>query len=194
MTFLEEWNVDHHGPKSLKGTGSWNDPTQHPLPHAPSMSIYCMYGVGLPTERMFYYHPHDNKNNSGVPFAMDEPKDDEAESIMYGIKMTNGDGSVPLLSLGYMCAEGWKRSDLNPGNTRIVTREHSHVGSFQASDPLRQGPTSGEHCDILGNHQVLEDIIKIAAGKDVEPRIVSNIEDIAQRIREHPWNNKERRE
>jgi phospholipid:diacylglycerol acyltransferase len=110
---------------------------------------------------------------------------------MYGIKMTNGDGSVPLLSLGYMCAEGWQNTSLNPGNAAIVTKEYAHESSFQASDPLRQGPKSSEHCDILGNHEVLEDIIKIAtgAGEAVEPRIVSNIEEIGRRIREHPKNN-----
>jgi phospholipid:diacylglycerol acyltransferase len=55
IDYLSEWKQGHHGPTSLQGTGSWNDPTQHPLPNAPSLKVYCMYGVGLPTERMFFY-------------------------------------------------------------------------------------------------------------------------------------------
>ena len=53
---------------------------------------------------------------------------------------------------------------------------------------MRQGPHSGEHCDILGNHETLEDIIKIATGGSVDNQIVSNIEQIAKDIREHPIN------
>ena len=26
----------------------------------------------------------------------------------FGVQLTEGDGTVPLLSLGYMCVKGWK--------------------------------------------------------------------------------------
>ena len=192
IDYLSEWKEGHHGPTSLLGTGSWNDPTQHALPHAPSLKVYCMYGVGLPTERMFFYR-QQNESDSDVPFILEEPKpDDDAENIMYGIKMTNGDGSVPLLSLGYMCSDGgWHNNpQLNPGHAAIIAKEYAHVSSFQASDPFRQGPKSSEHCDILGNHEVLEDIIQIATGggQAVQPRVVSDMDEIARRIRNHPKN------
>jgi hypothetical protein len=35
-----------------------------------------------------------------------------------GMRLTNGDGTVPLLSLGYMCNEGWinDKYPYNPAN------------------------------------------------------------------------------
>lgn len=35
-------------------------PTNHPL-LAPDMKIYCMYGVGVPTERSYYYAVADEQ-------------------------------------------------------------------------------------------------------------------------------------
>ena len=32
-----------------------SNPLLTPLPHAPHMRIYCMYGVGIPTERAYHY-------------------------------------------------------------------------------------------------------------------------------------------
>jgi hypothetical protein len=62
MSFLAEWGVGHGhghaGPKyNIMGDDgrNWNDPTKTPLPYAPSMKIYCLYGVGLETERAFFY-------------------------------------------------------------------------------------------------------------------------------------------
>lgn len=31
------------------------NPLKCPLPKAPSMGLYCLYGVGIPTERSYYY-------------------------------------------------------------------------------------------------------------------------------------------
>lgn len=31
------------------------NPLKCPLPKAPSMEMYCLYGVGIPTERSYYY-------------------------------------------------------------------------------------------------------------------------------------------
>ena len=39
--------------------GSWDkyyfNPLKCPLPKAPSLKLYCMYGVGMPTERAYSY-------------------------------------------------------------------------------------------------------------------------------------------
>jgi phospholipid:diacylglycerol acyltransferase len=138
-----------------------------------------------------YHYKRQPASEKDFPFIMDSQiKDDESENIMYGVKMVDGDGSVPLLSMGYPCVELWKEgSSMNPGKARIITREYKHEGTFQVDDPMRQGPLSGEHCDLLGNHQVLEDIIKISTGDTVEKRIYSKIEDIVRKIRDHPTNN-----
>ncbi|CAB9525721.1 Phospholipid:diacylglycerol acyltransferase [Seminavis robusta] len=193
MEYLSEWKQGHHGPESLttESLGDWNDPTKSGLPFAPSLNVYCMYGVGLPTERIFHYRRQEFVDGEDVPFVMNDTiKDDPSESLMWSVRTAIGDGTVPLVSLGYMCAEGWKQvskeaeaNPLNPGNSRIVTREYEHRGSFQVDDPMRQGPESSEHCDLLGNYEALEDMIKIALGETVEPRIVSNIEEITEQVR-----------
>jgi phospholipid:diacylglycerol acyltransferase len=185
--YMSQWKSGDSGPKTL--VDAWNDPTLQPLPNAPSLNVYCMYGVGLPTSRMYHYKRQPASEHD-LPFLMDDEKgDDPAENVTYGVKMVDGDGSVPLLSTGYPCVELWKEgSPMNPGNARVVTREYQHQGSFQPNDPMRQGPKSSEHCDILGNHDFLGDIIKIVSGNSVEARIHSDIENIAKRIREHPIN------
>lgn len=41
------------------------------------------------------------------------------------MKIGEGDGTVSLVSLGAMCAEGWKRKRWNPGGIKVVTTEVS---------------------------------------------------------------------
>jgi phospholipid:diacylglycerol acyltransferase len=52
----------------------WSNPLEVRLPNAPNMKIYCFYGVGVPTERSYYYAVAngnteedclDNVNNTG---------------------------------------------------------------------------------------------------------------------------------
>mmetsp|Transcript_38027 Transcript_38027/g.92531 ORF Transcript_38027/g.92531 Transcript_38027/m.92531 type:complete len:649 (+) Transcript_38027:242-2188(+) len=180
--YLAEWKDGHRGPESLKN--GWNDVTKRPLPNSPSMNVYCMYGVGLPTERMFYYQRHGDTDDDVAFSFVQNIADDPSESVQIAVKMANGDGSVPLLSLGYTCAELWKEgSHLNPGNSKVTTREYAHAGSFQVDDPMRMGPQSSEHCDILGNLDLIEDILTIVSGSDVEEVVVSNIREIAETIR-----------
>ena len=49
------------------------NPLKCPLPKAPSMEMYCLYGVGIPTERSYYYlNLESNKvlrRSAGVPMA-----------------------------------------------------------------------------------------------------------------------------
>lgn len=54
----------------------------------------------------------------------------------------NGDGTVPLTSLGIHCRRGWKTKRLNPSGIDIKTRElkHSPVPMYQ--DP-RCVPAAG---------------------------------------------------
>jgi hypothetical protein len=58
------------------------------------------------------------------------------------------------------------------------------------SDPGRAGPAAGEHVDILGNVGVIEDVVRIATGFEVEEKvnediIVSDLRRIVQTIDEH---------
>uniref|UniRef100_A0A7S1MQU3 Uncharacterized protein n=1 Tax=Neobodo designis TaxID=312471 RepID=A0A7S1MQU3_NEODS len=68
---------------------------------APRTTIYCMYGVNRPTEVGFWYRRHGDADA-----RIDADRDD------FGVTLGNGDGTVPLLSLGYGCRTnatgGWR--------------------------------------------------------------------------------------
>lgn len=147
----------------------WLDTTLTPLPYAPNLKIYCMYGVGLDTERAYYYKvnndgtlgmtdvenrsQHPPKPNPELPVVLDMTVDDQQRKTRTGIRFSDGDGSVPLISLGYICNDAWTRKDsgLNPSGTKVVTREYMNRNEFVADDPFRGGPRSADHVDILGN-------------------------------------------
>ncbi|EEB08035.1 phospholipid-diacylglycerol acyltransferase Plh1 [Schizosaccharomyces japonicus yFS275] len=159
-------NADHR---------KWVNPLETSLPYAPSMKIYCIYGVGKPTERGYYYF----KNEEGE-YVIDSSVDDGTE-IENGVVLGEGDGTLPLLSLGFMCRKGWKLPRYNPANISITTHELLHKPD---SFDLRGGPSSSEHVDILGNTELNEYILKIAAGKghEIENHIVSDIDEILDKI------------
>jgi len=48
-------------------------------------------------------------------------------STFAGVVLNDGDGTVPLVSLGYMCVEGWQDRSRNPAGVRIVTKEYQHL-------------------------------------------------------------------
>ncbi|CBH18356.1 phospholipid:diacylglycerol acyltransferase-like protein, putative [Trypanosoma brucei gambiense DAL972] len=136
------------------------------LPKAPNTTVFCLYGV-------------DRKTEIGYVLGEDEAVDDtynEGEHIVNGVINGDGDGTVPLLSLGYMCRakNGWKR-DVG----RVITREHKH--SSGSSMNLRGGSSSGDHVDILGNHELVWTILKVVSGNaeegELSDRIYSNIDE-----------------
>jgi phospholipid:diacylglycerol acyltransferase len=45
------------------------------------------------------------------------------------------------------------------------------------------GPNTGDHVDIMGNHDVIADVLKVVAGqgRTLEDRIVSNLHQIVAR-------------
>ncbi|GLI65076.1 hypothetical protein VaNZ11_008503 [Volvox africanus] len=242
------------------------DATRTPLPNAPSTSIVCLYGVGLPTERGYHYlrpppppqgsaspsvaaagaHgiaaevvaailsatvdevsstaapssaplagdaavaaaggdislgsssspplPH-NKNNfsANVESSPDSISDlsggwtilkdisNPGSSLDVGVQLSDGDGTVPLLSLGLMCRHGWRAGgSLNPGGMRVVTREFKHRSVSLLQD-ARGGPATAAHIEILGNEAVMHDVIRVAAGRldELDDVIHSDIDRIA---------------
>ncbi|PWZ02701.1 putative LRO1-a lecithin cholesterol acyltransferase-like protein [Testicularia cyperi] len=191
----------------------WSNPLEAPLPNAPSMKMYCIYGVGKPTERSYWYqqgeyvqasaigeqldevgeHGMESANISRTP-ALDFPtarlswidhgvqKEDALPKVRAGCKMGEGDGTVSLLSLGAMCAEGWKLPNWNPANISVVTHELKHEP--EALD-LRGGQSTGDHVDILGAKGVNEAVLKIAAGRgqEVKDQYISHIRHYARRVK-----------
>ncbi|KAI8638539.1 Lecithin:cholesterol acyltransferase-domain-containing protein [Parasitella parasitica] len=168
----------------------WSNPLESRLPKAPDMKIYCMYGVGVPTERSYYYavadeHSEDsctNHNGTGCTHEasyehakassvddkeadtvrsphlyIDANVNDPIQRIETGIRFSDGDGTVPLLSLGYMCSPSgaWtKHADLyNPGHSPVILREYMNEASISKLD-VRGGCKASDHVDILGNWEM----------------------------------------
>jgi len=178
-------------------TRKWHDLSRTPLPHAPNMKIYCLYGVGLETENGYFYKRNkveasESEGGSSPqvadpPFIVDTTVDDPENNVFHGVRYTDGDASVPLASLGYMCADAWRRpeSGLNPSRIPIITREYQHREELTLDDPMRRGPYSGDHVDILGHYDVLTDLMKIVTGHNVDEvkdEIISDIREIAKEI------------
>jgi phospholipid:diacylglycerol acyltransferase len=226
IEFLQQWGAglgaslsssslyDDYGKTSRKNRNkakmAWLDPTITPLPYAPKMKIYCLYGVGLDTERMYIYKIHKEDRRSSLmpdyvnksvndksrvvdvdlPFVLDLNVDDPERNIKHGMKFTDGDGSVPLVSLGYICGDAWtrKNSGLNPGGTKVVTVEYKNQQEFTPDDPFRGGPRSADHVDILGNLDMTEDFLRVVSDfkPRTESRIVSKLREVAEEINKHP--------
>jgi phospholipid:diacylglycerol acyltransferase len=120
---------------------------------------------------------------------MDGNVENNEQNVKYGVRMTDGDASVPLLSLGYMCVEGWQNSNLNPSGLEVITREYMHKQEFIVDDPMRGGPKSADHVDIMGNIGMTEDFLRIVTNfetSEVDNNIVSDIGNIVRRINSHP--------
>lgn len=108
-----------------------------------------------------------------------------------GVRLADGDGTVPLLSLGALCARHWRDGALNPGNARVVTREsrHAPLDFLKAGLNTRGGPRSADHVDVLGHADILADVVAIATGSGgaLTDRFHSDVRAIAARLPLHGW-------
>jgi len=108
-------------------------------------------------------------------------------NIDHGVVLGEGDGTVNLLSVGYMCNQGWNMHRYNPAGVKVKVYEMPHEP--ERFSP-RGGPNTGDHVDILGRQSLNDLILRIAAGKggDIGENVVSNIKTYADRIeiREEP--------
>lgn len=159
------------------------DSTTTPLPKAPSLRVYCLYGTGAPTERAYHYA----REPGGLGrWAIDTSRSDAATSLDSGVQLSDGDGTVPLLSNGALCEGGWRTRRLNPASSRVVVREYANDPVPAWVDP-RGGPKASSHVEILGHEGLMEDVLRIATGfeeEEVKDRYHSRIREIAAAI---PW-------
>eukprot|EP00929_Paragymnodinium_shiwhaense_P101257 TRINITY_DN6420_c0_g2_i1.p1 TRINITY_DN6420_c0_g2~~TRINITY_DN6420_c0_g2_i1.p1 ORF type:complete len:646 (-),score=106.83 TRINITY_DN6420_c0_g2_i1:68-2005(-) len=113
------------------------------------------------------------------------PKDDKGPwgngqdgVYQYGASFTDGDGTVPLVSLGYMCSNGWRDFEtLNPAGIKVHTKEYMHDPAHILVD-ARGGPTSAKHVEIIGNYELIGDVLHIVAGNATHlntDKFISNI-------------------
>ncbi|MDP2325993.1 MAG: hypothetical protein Q8N51_18480, partial [Gammaproteobacteria bacterium] len=183
-SFPERWA---HAPRK------WTNVLETPLPYAPSMKVYCMYGVGKPTERAFHYTNSsaaygepvmlpDGRMGPRIPYQLDISVNNKDVNLVSGVQEADGDGTVPLLSMGYMCHEGWRRySGLNPARMATIVREYPHAPASLVVNP-RGVPTTGDHVDIMGNYELISDILTIVSGGVVQDRVLSRLQEYASRI------------
>ncbi|KAL1995078.1 hypothetical protein VTN49DRAFT_1265 [Thermomyces lanuginosus] len=160
----------------------WLNPLEVRLPLAPDMKIYCFYGVGKPTERGYFYQeerdPHTRLNVS-----IDTTVTDFVSGADHGVVMGEGDGTVPLLSMGYMCSRGWRSiRRYNPAGIKITTYEMLHEPDrFSA----RGGPNTADHVDILGRSSLNDLLLRVAGGHgdEIEDHYVSRIREYSERVK-----------
>ena len=111
----------------------WINPLEARLPLAPNLKIYCFYGIGKDTERSYFYREDlDPLTKLNVTIDTSVSRDEVINGIIPG----EGDGTVPLLSNGYMCAKGWRIKRYNPAGVEVKVYEMPH-------EPDRFSPRGG---------------------------------------------------
>ena len=142
------------------------------LPVAPQLQVFCIYGVGQPTEVGYYFKESaDPADLEEIAFDFDTT---DGEAVAFG----EGDGTVPLASLGYVCRSP-RQWPSRAG--RVVTVELSHQPQPIYIDP-RGGVASSDHVDIMGSYAVIELVLKVASGFDdeVQDSIISGIDALSE--------------
>jgi phospholipid:diacylglycerol acyltransferase len=162
-------------PLNKKIVNKWSNPLEVSLPIAPKMKIYSFYGIGKETERGYMYKHLENSlcklNATEVVMVVNILLEDLEIHLSKGLYHSDGDGTVPLISLGIMGASLWKKADYNPSNMKIITKEYKHEPSASVSE-FRGGEKTADHVDILGNKELTEDLLSIVTGMDDENAII----------------------
>ena len=172
------------------------NPLETRLPLAPNLKIYCFYGVGKSTERSYFYR-EDQDPNSSLNVTIDTSL--TRGVVDHGVIPGEGDGTVPLLSNGYMCARGWHIKRFNPAGVKITVYEMPHEPdrfsprggpNTGKSNPvpwtlLRLLIRLGDHVDILGRASLNDLILRVAGGKgdQIEENYVSNIREYSEKVK-----------
>jgi len=163
-----------------KDARKWINPLETRLPLAPSLKIYCFYGVGKPTERAYFYRTPDNPGATPLNITIDTGLTDG--EVDHGVILGEGDGTVSLLSTGYMCNHGWKMDRYNPARSRITVVEMPHEP--ERFNP-RGGPKTADHVDILGRKNLNELILSVASGRGhtITNHVVSSILEYSAKVK-----------
>ena len=158
----------------------WINPLETRLPLAPSLKIYCFYGVGKPTERAYYYRTPEFPKLTNLNITIDTGL--TKDEVDHGVIMGEGDGTVNLMSTGYMCNKGWHIKRYNPAGVKVTVVEMPHEP--ERFNP-RGGPNTADHVDILGRQTLNEMILRVAAGKGntIDEYVVSNIRQYADKVK-----------
>lgn len=171
---IAEVEANEHDPKK------WINPLETRLPLAPSLKVYCFYGVGKPTERAYYYREPENPLTSRLNIGIDTGYTEGV--VDHGVILGEGDGTVNLMSTGYMCNRGWRMKRYNPAGVKVTVVEMPHEP--ERFNP-RGGPRTADHVDILGRQTLNELVLRVAAGKGdtITDYVVSNIKEYAAKVK-----------
>lgn len=103
-------------------------------------------------------------------------------NVDHGVILGEGDGTVNLLSLGYMCNKGWNINRYNPAGVQIKVIEMKHEPD--RFNP-RGGANTGDHVDILGRSSLNEMILRVASGQgdEIEENVESDIVKYAEKVK-----------
>ena len=72
----------------------------------------------------------DTDNLAGAHWAIDRKAHDPERKLVNGVVLGNGDGTVPLLSLGALCHKHWREKKLNPAGVKVrAARATATAGS-----------------------------------------------------------------
>ena len=126
----------------------WMNPLESRLPLAPKLKIYCFYGVGKATERSYFYR-EDHDPLSQLNVTIDTSL--TTGTVDHGVIPGEGDGTVPLLSNGYMCAKGWHIKRFNPAGIKVTVYEMPHEPDRFSP---RGGPNTGTYFEEVKNDVV----------------------------------------
>jgi phospholipid:diacylglycerol acyltransferase len=167
---------------------TWLNPLEARLPLAPNLKIFCFYGIGKSTERGYFYKHSTNPMHPNINLTIDTQytstsASNHSATVDHGVIFGEGDGTVNLLSTGYMCAHGWRKiKRYNPGGVKIKIFEMPHEPDRFSP---RGGPNTGDHVDILGRSSLNDLILRVAGGKGdlIEENVVSRIREISERVK-----------
>ncbi|KAH9864626.1 hypothetical protein J1614_010561 [Plenodomus biglobosus] len=165
--------------RNQRQPAKWVNPLETRLPLAPNLKIYCFYGIGKETERAYYYRSDDDPL-SGLNVTLDTVY--TKDNVDHGVVMGEGDGTVNLLSSGYMCAKGWHMKRYNPARVKVTVFEMKHEPD--ALSP-RGGPNTADHVDILGRSSLNDLILQVAGGRGelINHTIHSDILAYAEKVK-----------
>ncbi|KAI9604762.1 hypothetical protein H4Q26_002731 [Puccinia striiformis f. sp. tritici PST-130] len=162
----------------------WTNPLEVQLPKSKNLKILCLYGVGKPTERGYWY--------KGDQFESDniETEGAQAKCKASGIKC-DSKHQTPITPMNFPLSREWMVNDevnLDDENPKVkkgipvITHEIEHR---PASFDIQGGSTSADHIDILGLAELNEMIVNIVSGREdlVKEKFVSDIQDYVRRIK-----------
>jgi len=150
----------------------WPNPLAVPLPFAPRLQKYAFYGVGVRTELGGALTESTIVGQEGeAQYSINTGATRDG-----GFFMGDGDYSCPVMTLGGMCHKGWKDETRNPARTPCTVKEYQDKPAPSSLQSFRGGAASGDHIDILGNRELLSDVLTIVSGGHVEGRIISDLQ------------------